>query len=255
VNIHTWKPAEYLRFSSQRMRPALDLLGRVSLEEPSILFDLGCGTGRTSRLLAKCWPKASVFGIDASIEMLDAARAEEEVKNISWMQADLASFSPQEPADLLFSNAALHWLDDHDVLFARWLKSLKEGGVLAVQMPQNFSEPSHTLLRECIRDFSVDYVPRSESVKTKDFYYRLLSPLVRNLDIWETSYLHVLEGKNPVLDWMMGAPLGPVLEVLGEQERTAFLAAYGESLLAAYPKTTSGKTLFPFKRLFLLAER
>ena len=192
-----WNPGQYLRFAAERSRPALDLLARVDGAEPwsgAALFDLGCGTGAATRMLKARWPEARVTGVDSSPEMLATAKAEG--GDLAWVEADLATWRPDRPADLVFSNAALHWLENHDRLFPSLIDGLKAGGVLAVQMPRNHAEPSHRLMAETAdagpwrRRFAA--LSRQAPTHGPETYYDLLASRVRRLDLWETVYLHVL---------------------------------------------------------------
>lgn len=252
-----WDPPQYLKFAGPRARPVLDLLARVELAAPARVFDLGCGTGHATRLLAERWPEASVTGIDGSAEMLAVARAQG--GRVSYSEADLAGWSPPEPAELLFSNAALHWLDDHDGLFPRLLDGLAPGGVLAVQMPRNHAEPSHTCMVEAARAgpwrSRLEPALRPEPVAAPEVYYGILAPAACDVEIWQTEYVHVLEGENPVVEWTKATALRPLIQALDGAEQDAFLAEYARLIAAAYPPRADGATLFPFRRLFLIARR
>jgi len=252
----TWDPNQYLKFADHRLRPALDLMARIPLDSPRGIYDLGCGPGNITRLLAERWPGAAVTGIDSSADML--AKARREAPDVAFRQADIAHWSPPAPADLLFSNATLHWLDDHALLLPRLAAQLAPGGVLAIQLPCNRDSPSHLLMDATAVDgpwrtrlSQVRQVYRS--VETPDAYYRILAPVARQVDIWETTYLHVLEGDNPIVEWTKGTALRPYLDVLDEQERGAFLAAYSARIAAAYPKQPDGRTLLAFRRIFFIA--
>ena len=252
-----WNPTKYLEFAGPRLQPALDLLSRVLLAAPASVYDLGCGAGNVTRFLAERWPSASVTGVDGSPAML--ARAREAVPTVTWEEADLETWRPPRPADLLFSNAALHWLDDHTRLFPRLMADLAPGGVLAVQMPRNHGAPSHTEMvaaaeagpwRERLRPLL-----RTRPVAEPSFYYDVLAPHVSRLDIWETEYLHVLDGANPVVEWTRGSALRPLLDGLEEPDRSRFEAEYATRVARAYPPRSDGRTLFPFRRLFIVGNR
>jgi trans-aconitate 2-methyltransferase len=252
-----WDPAKYLEFADHRLRPALDLLARVPAASPAVVHDLGCGAGNVTRLLRERWPGAAVTGVDRSAAMLAAARAV--APEVTWVQGDIGAWRGPRPADVVFSNAALHWLDDHPALFPRLIDGLTPGGVLAVQMPRNHGAPSHTEMiaaaeasswRERLRP-----ALRARPVAEPAVYYDLLAPRVSRLDIWETEYLHVLEGANPVVEWTRGSALKPLLDALEEPERSGFLAEYSTRIGRAYPRRADGRTLLPFRRLFIVAVR
>lgn len=251
----TWDPSQYLKFASERLRPAIDLLSHVPLEAPATIYDLGCGAGNVTRLLKERWPAGAVTGVDSSPEML--ARAREAAPGLAWIEADLATWSPPAPADLIYSNAALHWLDDHAALFPRLLGLLRSGGTLAVQMPRNHGAPSHTGMIAAARSgpwaARLEPLLRPDPVAEPGFYYDVLRPEAAALDIWETEYLHALEGDDPVVSWTRGTALKPLLDALAEPDRSAFLDDYRARMRAAYPRRGDGRTLFPFRRLFLVA--
>ncbi len=252
-----WDPAQYLAFAAPRLRPAQDLLARVAAEAPAHVFDLGCGAGNVTELLRRRWAEARIVGVDSSAEMLAAAAVR--LPDAVWLRADLAGWSPPGAADVIFSNAALHWLDDHAGLFPRLLGHLAPGGSLAVQMPRNHGAPSHTCLVEAAREGPwakrLEPLLRPSPVAPPALYHELLAPLCRRLEIWESEYLHVLEGRDPVVAWVKGSALKPLLDALEDPERKAFEAAYTRRIRQAYPPAADGRTLFPFRRLFIVAER
>ena len=204
-----WDPAKYLEFAGPRLRPALDLLARVPLAAPATVYDLGCGAGNVTRLLAERWPAAAVTGIDGSPSMLATARAA--LPAVAWKQADLATWHPPQPADLLFSNAALHWLDGHRALFPRLVGDLAPAAswpsrcraTTARRLIPRWSPPRRPApgASACARPSA----PRP--VGEPAVYHDILAPHVSRLDIWETEYLHVLEGDNPVVEWTRGSAL------------------------------------------------
>ena len=251
----SWNPQQYACFAGQRLRPALDLIARIPIEHPRTVVDLGCGTGSVTRILRARWPHAGITGVDGSPQMLAEARMAE--AGIGWEQTDIAAWNPAAQFDLVFSNAALHWLDDHPALFTRLAGNVAGGGVLAVQMPRNFDAPSHTLMHELAssppwRD-ALATLLRPQPVLTSEVYYGLLAANARSLDIWETEYLQILEGENPVAEWTKGTLLAPLLAALAPDARAAFESEYRRQVAQAYPRQADGKTLFPFRRLFIVA--
>ena len=254
VMTQTWNPDQYLKFAGPRLRPAVDLLSRVQPRRPpATVVDLGCGAGNVTGLLADRWPTAAIEGVDSSATMLAKARADGPAA--TWTEADLATWSAAGPIDVLFSNAALHWLDDHDDLFPRLAAMVSGGGVLAVQMPRNHGAASHICMTEAAGPWHdrLATVLRPSPVATPETYYDMLAPHVADLDIWESVYTHVLEGDNPVVEWTKGTALKPLLDALDEAARADFLADYGARIRAAYPPRADGRTLFPFRRLFIVA--
>lgn len=227
----------------------------MPLAEPAHVVDLGCGTGNVTALLRRAWPEARVTGVDSSAAMLERARASD--AGVEWEQAEITTWTPSAPVDLLFSNAALHWLDDHGRLFPRLLDLVAPGGVLAVQMPRNFGEPSHTSISDLARErrWRDRLAPliRPEPCKAPAYYFDLLAAHAKSLDIWETVYAQALTGDNPVADFVKGSWLKPFLDALDPGDRAAFEAAYRERVARAYPPRPDGTTLFPFRRLFIVA--
>ena len=253
-----WDPNLYLKFGDERTRPAADLLARVPLQNPMRIVDLGCGPGNSTALLAARYPRADLTGFDSSAEMLVQARASR-IK-ARWAQGDFDTWSPTEAPDLIYANAAFQWSDDPIALTTRLFKTLAPGGVIALQVPQNFDQPSHVEVRA-----AVDDGPWAAKLKTArqydpgfakaPGYARALAPLAAALDIWTTEYLHRLEGADPVFRWMSGTGLRPFTQALAGEERAQFEAKVRANLARAYPPESDGKTLFPFRRLFVIAQK
>ncbi len=252
-----WDPQQYLRFAEYRTRPAVDLLARIGVADPGRVYDLGCGPGNATKLLRERWPRARITGIDSSEQMLERARTA--LREVSWVRADIASWRPEAPADVIFSNAALHWLGGHDRLFPDLARSLAPGGVLAVQMPTSFHDPWHVLMEQAVRESphraGLEPLLLHAPVGAPSFYYDHLSSLCRSVDIWTTEYVHVLEGDDPVKEWAKGSSLKPLLDALPAAEREGFEARYAQLVAAAYPRRPDGRTLFAFHRLFIVATR
>ena len=223
-----------------------------------MIADLGCGAGQLTAQLAQRWPEAKVKGLDSSAEMLSQAEEafpSSDWPRLAWTQGDIGSWRAETPPDVIYSNAALHWLEGHERLFPHLLEQWRPAGVLAVQMPRNFDQPTHLLLHQHLEagGWRDRVAIQSNPVLLPADYYGLLAPGAASLDIWETQYLQVLSGENPVLDWVKGAALRPVFDALSGADLEAFLAAYGAALAEAYAKQPDGKTLLPFRRLFLVA--
>jgi trans-aconitate 2-methyltransferase len=253
-----WQPSLYKQFAGERERPALDLIQRIPLDQPAFVVDVGCGAGNVTALLRARWPKAWLMGMDNSPAMLTAARAT--LPGVTFVEGDAARWVPPEPPDLLFANAVLQWLPDHERLFPRLLEQLRPGGVLAVQMPRNYDRPSHTSMMETAKTGTwraklAARIDRPPPVAQPAAYARLVAPLTQAAEIWETDYLMRLQGDNPVVTWTRATGLRPFLEPLEEEERQRFEADYAARIRAAYPPEPDGSTLFAFRRLFIVASR
>jgi trans-aconitate 2-methyltransferase len=243
------------------LRPALELLDRVPLTSPTVIYDLGCGSGHVTRIIAERWPSATVYGVDNSREMLDKAAATPGA--IRWVEADIHQWQPEELPDLIYSNATLQWLDAHRTLLPRLIALLKPAGCLAVQLPLSWDAPSHRLMRETLANGGPNGTALGTAqlrqavgrnwVEATDVYYDLLAGCTKSLDMWTTEYLQILEGEDAVLEWVKATGLRPFLNGLDGQERERFLAEYSRRLRALYPVRPDGRTLYPFRRLFIVA--
>jgi trans-aconitate 2-methyltransferase len=268
-----WDPGQYRRYAEERSRPFADLLARVRAESPRLVLDLGCGSGELTATLASRWPDAEVRGVDSSAEMISAARAlvapgaaaspcapaaDGLGRRLSFTLADAATWQPGQPADVIISNAVLQWIPDHLRVLARWAGLLSAGGWLAIQVPANFDQPSHVILRELAssRTWSEQLagVRLNRQAAEPTEYLDVLARAGCAVDAWETTYLHVLHGGDPVLDWYRGTGLRPVLAALPPGPAAAFSAEYGARLRQAYPAGPYG-TVLPFRRVFAVAVR
>lgn len=250
-----WDPQIYLRFGAERTRPAAELLARIPLDAPSRVVDLGCGPGNSTALLAARWSSAKIEGIDSSAKMLIQARGND--INAKWTEADIATWTPGDRPDIIYANAALQWVPNHRALLPKLVSYLSLVGILAFQVPRNFEEPCHTLIRDVAangpwRDRLLD-VQDWWNVLAPEDYYDILEPCCDDIDIWETRYLQRLDGKDAIYEWMSGTGLRPFAAALEGDEREAFLAEYRRRLAIAYPPRASGVTLYPFRRLFCVA--
>ncbi len=255
-----WDPGQYQRFADERSRPFFDLLARVGAEDPGVVVDLGCGPGTLTATLATRWPGADVQGIDSSAEMIAAARAlpAGEGHRLSFSVGDVREWEPAGRVDVIVSNAVLQWVPDHLSVLARWAGFLAAGGWLAFQVPGNFDQPSHAALRELAGSGRwrslLAGVPLNRQSADPAEYLDLLARAGFQADAWETTYLHVLHGDDPVLDWYKGTGLRPVLAALPQDQAAQFLDEYRARMSEAYPAAPYG-TVFPFRRVFAVAVR
>jgi trans-aconitate 2-methyltransferase len=252
--MHRWDPHRYLQYADERSRPFLDLLARVGAEQPRRVVDLGCGPGTLTALLARRWPDADVLGVDSSPEMVAAA---DQVPGVRFEVGDLRDWQSREPVDVLVSSATLQWVPGHLDLLPRLVAAVANGGWFALQVPGNFREPSHELRRELAAE--PRFAPWVTGVPVPDapgpeVYLERLAALGCEVDAWETTYLHVLQGEDPVFTWVSGTGARPTLQALPDGLREEFEAEYRRRLRTAYPAGPHG-TVLPFRRVFAVAHR
>lgn len=251
-----WDPARYLEFADDRSRPFVDLVARVQ-GEPRTVVDLGCGPGHLTPVLRARWPGATVHGVDSSPEMIERALASTGDDPATYELADVATWTPAGPVDLLVSNALFQWLDDRLTVVERLAASVAPGGTFALQVPRNYASPSHTLLHDiAARPPYADHVRDVVADRGTDpeAWLELFAGLGWAVDLWETTYVHVLPGEDPVLAWVSGTGARPYLQALPDGLREDFLTAYRSALREAYPRRPWG-TVFPFLRTFVVARR
>jgi trans-aconitate 2-methyltransferase len=256
----SWDPAGYLRFGGERARPFVDLMARVGADAPGSVVDLGCGEGTLTASLSRRWPGARVTGVDSSPEMLAAAAASAVPGRVDFVAGDVREWAPGGGADVVVSNAVLHWVPGHERLLTRWAGWLPPGGWLAVQVPGNFRAPTHALLAQLCRsprwaDRLAAEAPRPDAVLEPAGYLDVLTSSGLVTDVWETTYLHVLTGADPVLGWVRSTVLRPVLALLPHDDAARFADEYAAALRSAYPPGDDGTTVLPFRRLFAVGRR
>lgn len=247
-----WNPTLYMQYGAERSRPAAELLARIAPENVASVVDLGCGPGNSTALLQQRWPNAVITGIDTSVAMLDEAR--NALPTCHFIRADIRDFRPASPPDVLYANASLQWIPDHYELFPHLVSLLNTNGVLAVQMPDNWLEPSHVLMREVA--FEQDYPNRGrDALPGIHAYYDILSEAGCEVDIWRTTYYHQMRSHQAIIDWVSATGLRPWLQDLNEHEQHHFLTRYHQLLQEQYPLQEDGQILLAYPRLFIVARR
>ncbi|HWJ09987.1 MAG TPA: methyltransferase domain-containing protein [Nocardioides sp.] len=255
----TWDPDRYLAFAGERGRPFVDLVARIDATDPRVVVDLGCGPGNLTSLLADRWPAAAVTGVDSSADMVRAASDSAAAERVVFHRADLRDWlrdAATGSVDVLVSNATLQWVPEHLDLLPSLVGVVAPGGRLAFQVPGNHVAPSHTLLAELAAEAPyAEHTAGAARVGAHDAetYLRALQALGCEVDAWETTYLHVLQGEDPVFAWVSGTGARPVLQSLPDDLRPRFEAEYKARLRAAYPDDGHGVVL-PFRRIFVVAE-
>lgn len=252
-----WDPEHYRRFSDERSRPFGDLVARIRADSPRQVVDLGCGPGELTASLRRLWPDAEILGVDSSPAMIAKAQAFADDGRLRFLERDLRTWRPDSDTDVILSNAALQWVPGHRTLLTGLVERLSSGGWLAFQVPGNFAAPSHVLLHELAdTDPYAAYTTgllRPASAEPAD-YLADLSTLGCRVDVWETTYLHVLSGPDPVFTWISATGARPVLQALPDDLRERFELEYQRRLREAYPAQPHG-TVLPFRRIFVVAQR
>lgn len=251
-----WDPNLYLKFSDQRARPAADLIAQIRLENPQRIIDLGCGTGNSTEQLHHRWPEAELSGVDNSPDMLKTARQNHPDWN--WIESAIENWRPNGTYDLVFSNAALHWIADHATLFPRLLSYVAPGGALAVQMPYNFQSPAHQGMKKVAQDprwqGALQDATENYNVQPIAFYYRALSPAAKDLNLWEVEYLQIMSSTRAILDWVRSTAMRGYLDRLpNDSRRKEFEDLCLLEFEKAYPVEKDGNVLFPYRRMFIIA--
>ncbi len=254
----TWDARQYLKFGDERTQPVRDLISRIRLENPRCIIDLGCGPGNSTEALRNRWRASAIVGLDSSPEMIRSAQAK--YPQGEWLVGDAACWLAADPFELVFSNAMLHWVPDHERVCPRLLDQVAPGGALAIQVPAHYDSPLHREILEVSREPAwTDRMAAARSALTNHppgFYYDLLKPLAADIDLWETTYYHQLAGPESVLEWFRGSGLRPFLEALrDDSERRSLETKLMERYQKTYPRRADGQILFPFRRLFFVAYR
>ncbi|EOZ9388818.1 trans-aconitate 2-methyltransferase [Enterobacter cancerogenus] len=247
-----WNPSLYLQYGEERTRPAAELLARVQLDDAASIVDLGCGPGNSTALLRQRWPDADITGVDNSPAMLEEARAA--LPSYRFVEADIRQYRPQEPLSLIYANASLQWIPNHYDLLPHLVSLLRLNGVLAIQMPDNWLEPTHVAMRDVASEQGYPNRGR-EPLPGVHAYYDILTEAGCEVDIWRTTYFHKMGSHQAIIDWVSATGLRPWLKDLNESEQKNYLKRYHQLLEAQYPLQENGQILLAFPRLFIVAKR
>ncbi len=253
-----WDPDQYLKFRHERTRPSMDLVAQIQMDHPKTIIDIGCGPGNSTQILLKRWPHADILGIDSSETMIQRAR--QDYPHQKWVVADAATLETSVTYDIVFSNAAIHWIPNHDLLLQRLFQILNENGILAVQVPANQESPLYeSILRVSRREKWSTYTSgREDSITyhSADYYYNRLALYAKEIVLWETIYYHIMKFHEELIDWYKGTAMKPFLDSLpNEESREEFKREVLIECQAAYPLQRDRRILYPFKRLFFTARK
>jgi trans-aconitate 2-methyltransferase len=251
-----WNPAQYLKFKKERTQPSIDLISKIKLENPKSIIDIGCGPGNSTQVLYQRWPTAKIVGLDHSEEMIK--KAQKDFPNQKWILADVSRFETREKYDLIFSNATLQWIPNHDFLLPHLFNLINDQGALAVQVPANNESPLHQALLSTAHDKKwycfTEGCEKLLNYRTPPYYYNLLSPIASHFDLWETTYYHVLPSQGELIEWYRSTGMRPFLERLPDDEtKKQFEKDVLEGCRNDYKPQRDGRILYPFKRIFFVA--
>lgn len=251
-----WQPDQYLKYKNERTQPSIDLASRISLDDPRRILDIGCGPGNSTRILKDRWPGAEVYGLDSSESMIH--KAEKDHPDIRWLHGNAGDdLTPLGTFDIVFSNAALQWMPDHETLIPGLYALLREGGALAVQVPFVRHLPVYGSMQALLEadKWAGHFAgpPAHPAHHPYNYYYSIISGLSENIQLWQTEYIHIMSDHGGIVEWYKGTGLRPYLDTLpSEALREEFCADYRRLIERAYPVERDGKVLFPFTRIFFL---
>lgn len=253
-----WNAKQYTKFIKERTQPAIDLANRIKLPEPNEIIDIGCGPGNSTRVLYEKFPFAHIIGADNSENMLELAKANNPELDFKLFDANADFDSLEQKFDIVFSNACIQWVPDHKKLIPKMMSILKDGGILAVQIPMNYKEPIHMIISEVVSSakwkdkFSQ---PRIFYNLTQSDYFDLLSDISSDFSIWETSYCHIMPSHDSIMEWYKGTGLRPYLSALNETDAKNFESEIYSKVVKAYPAQSNGEIIFRFPRFFFTAAK
>lgn len=253
-----WNPSLYLQFESERTRPAEELLARIFHPSPRHISDLGCGPGNSTELLHRRYPTAQTTGVDSSKAMLE--KAAKRLPGCHFVEADIGAWRPDVPQDVIYANASLQWVPHHEVLMSHLLDQLADGGVLAFQVPDNLLQPSHALMCKVALEgewkgrYGEDALSRKKLLTTEE-YYDLMASRGCRVDVWRTTFYHVMPSVAAIVEWVKSTGLRPFLNPLNEEEQALFIQRYLAELTQAYGVRSDGSVLLAFPRLFVVASK
>ena len=253
-----WSSSQYLKFENERTQPAIDLVNRIYINNPQKILDIGCGPGNSTQVLSMKFPNAYILGIDNSANMIETAKKNYPKLDFKNWDAtnDLASLGID--FDIVFSNACIQWIPNHDKLIKNMIEILNPRGILAIQTPINYQEPIHKIIVEISTSdkWKAEFLnPRIFFNLTQSEYFDLLSNISSQFSLWETTYFHIMKSHNDIIEWYRGTGLRPYLNVLSQEKKSIFENEVFDRIVALYPQQKNGDIIFRFPRLFFIATR
>jgi len=253
--MNDWNPDLYMQFSSERTQPSIDLIGKINQIEPKSIIDIGCGPGNSTQVLVNRWPKSQITGLDSSTAMIK--KAKQDYPNQEWIVADALTYNPEIKYDIIFSNAVIQWIPNHEKLLTKFHENLTDNGIIAIQIPLFWDMPLGQIINNTAKDdrwkTKTESVSNLFTIHDYSFYFDQLSELFNSIEMWETHYMHILNSHIAILEMMRSTGLKPCLERLDDDsEKNKFEEEVLKKIRNAYPIQKNGKVLLPFKRLFFI---
>lgn len=253
-----WDSVQYLKFKNERTQPALDLANRVNVEKPTKIIDIGCGPGNSTEILRRRYPDAKILGIDSSENMIAAARKRYSDIEFQLCDAGRELDSIKEKFDIVFSNACIQWIPEHKTLLRNMMSLLKEGGAMAVQIPMNYDEPIHRIILQTAASekWSGKFSEKRAFYNlSPGGYFDVLSEISSGLSMWQTTYFHIMNSHEDIMEWYRATGMRPYLNALSDSDKAEFESDVKREIIKAYPEQKNGKIIFRFPRLFFIAIR
>jgi len=251
-----WNAEQYLMFQDERTQPAKDLASQIYLDQPTSILDIGCGPGNSTAVLAERYPDADILGIDNSEEMITAACTNYPHLKFQRFDAEKDLISLGQTFDIVFSNACIQWIPNHENLIKNMMSLLNKGGVLAVQIPMIWEEPLHMELKALAASDKWAGEMRVEECFYHlgyEEYYDILAECSSDFRAWETVYMHRMQSHESILEWYRGTAMLPYLSALQDNKKQPFEEDYLSHLKDVYTKQKNDEILFRFPRFFFVA--
>lgn len=253
-----WNPDLYLKFDKERNQPSIDLISRINFKNPSFIIDIGCGPGNSTKILTTRWPKSIVIGLDNSAAMIE--KAKKDFPNQEWRLLDAGKDEITGEFDIVFSNATIQWIPDHFDLLKKFKTILSDRGIIAIQIPLFFDMPIGKSIIRISKEKKwkdlLETATKMFTIHNFSLYYDYITDLYTSVEMWESSYIHVLNSQHSILEMIRGAGLRPYIDRLNnENDKIDFESKILTEIKKDYPLQKNGKVLFPFKRLFFIGKK
>ena len=253
-----WDSAQYLKFNKERTQPSIDLANRIPLLKPKKIIDIGCGPGNSTKVLFDKYPNANILGVDYSENMLDKASENYPMIKFSAFDASSDTWNLDNDYDIVFSNACIQWIPNHNELLRKMMNLLNDGGILAVQIPIQYNEPIYEIMKKVVSSQNQENrfsYSNPLNILNDSEYYDILSEISKDFEIWTTTYYHRMKNHRDIVEWYKSTALKPYLDRLDEAEQKVFLEDVYREVLTQYKTQANGEIILRFPRLFFIGKK